>query len=145
MDSLPAEPQWKPKNTGVGSLSLLQRIFLTQESNPGLLHCRRILYQKQADSLPTELSEQTQKENIFNLTGQSQVRFWKLGPNHRTQDILVSSRFIKAHIPWLSLAEQVESDPQLTKGPLVTGGSEKPSSKALSENLTVWQGPRPEC
>ena len=97
------------------------------------------------DSLPTELSEQTQKENIFNLTGQSQVRFWKLGPNYRTQDILVSSRFIKAHIAWLSLAEQVESDPQLTKGPLVTGGSEKPSSEALSENLTVWQGPRPEC
>ena len=34
----------KPKNTGVGSLSLLQRIFQTQESNPGLLHCRQILY-----------------------------------------------------------------------------------------------------
>ena len=44
-DSLPAEPQWKPKNTGVGNLSLLQRICLTQESNWGLLHCRRILYQ----------------------------------------------------------------------------------------------------
>ena len=29
MDSLPAEPQGKPKNTGVGSLSLLQRIFWT--------------------------------------------------------------------------------------------------------------------
>ena len=43
--SLPAEPQGKPKNTGVGSLSLLQGIFLTQESNQGLLHCRQILYQ----------------------------------------------------------------------------------------------------
>ena len=32
------------KNTGVGSHSLLQEIFLTQGSNPGLLHCRRILY-----------------------------------------------------------------------------------------------------
>ena len=32
-DSLPAEPQGKPKNTGVGSLSLLQQIFPTQESN----------------------------------------------------------------------------------------------------------------
>ena len=32
------------KNTGVGSLSLLQGIFLTQESNPGLVHCRQILY-----------------------------------------------------------------------------------------------------
>ena len=33
------------QNTGVGSLSLLQAIFPTQGSNPGLLHCRRILYQ----------------------------------------------------------------------------------------------------
>ena len=41
-DSLPAEAQGKPKNTGVGSLYLL---FLTQESNQSLLHCRRILYQ----------------------------------------------------------------------------------------------------
>ena len=38
------------KNTGVGSLSLLQGIFLTQGSNPGLL-------QLQADSLPPGLPE----------------------------------------------------------------------------------------
>ena len=44
-DSLPAEPQGKLKNTGVGGLSLLQGIFLTQGSNWGLLHCRWILYQ----------------------------------------------------------------------------------------------------
>ena len=44
-DSLPSEPPGKPKNTGVGSLSLLQEIFPTQESNWGLLHCRQILYQ----------------------------------------------------------------------------------------------------
>ena len=33
------------QNTGVGSLSLLQGIFPTQGSNPGLSHCRWILYQ----------------------------------------------------------------------------------------------------
>ena len=33
------------QNTGVGGLSLLQGIFPTQGSNPGLLHCRWILYQ----------------------------------------------------------------------------------------------------
>ena len=44
VDSLPAEPQGKPENTGVGSLSLLQQIFPTQESNQVLLHCRQILY-----------------------------------------------------------------------------------------------------
>ena len=43
-DSLPAEPPGKPKNTGVGSLSLLQGIF--QLGSPAL----------QANSLPTELS-----------------------------------------------------------------------------------------
>ena len=32
------------QNTGVGSLSLLQGIFPTQRSNPGLPHCRWILY-----------------------------------------------------------------------------------------------------
>ena len=33
------------QNTGVDSLFLLQGIFPTQGLNPGLLHCRRILYQ----------------------------------------------------------------------------------------------------
>ena len=42
-DSLPAEPQVKPKNTGVDSLSFSS--FLTQESNQALLHCRQILDQ----------------------------------------------------------------------------------------------------
>ena len=45
VDSLPSEPPEKPKNTGVGILSLLQGIFLSQELTQGLLHCRRILYQ----------------------------------------------------------------------------------------------------
>ena len=44
-DSLPAEPPGKPKNTGVGSLSLLQRIFPTWELNRDLLQGRQILYQ----------------------------------------------------------------------------------------------------
>ena len=33
------------KNTGVGCHSLLHEIFPTQRTNPGLLHCRWILYQ----------------------------------------------------------------------------------------------------
>ena len=43
VDSLPAEAQGKPKNTGVGGLFILQGIFPTQESNLGLLLCRWIL------------------------------------------------------------------------------------------------------
>ena len=43
-DSLPIEPQGKPKKAGVGALSLLQWIYLTQELNWCLLHCRQIVY-----------------------------------------------------------------------------------------------------
>ena len=40
------------QNTGVGSLSLLQGIFPTQGSNPGLPHCRQILYQLSHKGFP---------------------------------------------------------------------------------------------
>ena len=44
-DSLPSEPPGTPRDTGVGSLSLLQGNFRTQVLNWGLLHCKQILYQ----------------------------------------------------------------------------------------------------
>ena len=47
-----SEPPGKPKNTGVGSLSLNQRNFLTQELNWGLLHCKKILYQLRYQESP---------------------------------------------------------------------------------------------
>ena len=40
------------QNTGVGSFSLLQGIFPTQGSNPGLPHCRWILYQLSQQASP---------------------------------------------------------------------------------------------
>ena len=52
VDSFPAEPPGKPKNTGVGSLSLLQWIFPTQELNWSLLRCRRILHQLSYEGSP---------------------------------------------------------------------------------------------
>ena len=54
-DSLPSEPPGKPKNTGVGTLSLLKGIFLTQKSNQGLLHCRWILYHLSYQESPKSL------------------------------------------------------------------------------------------
>ena len=48
-----SEPPGKPKNTEVGSLSLLQGILPNQESNQGLLHYRRILYQQSHQGSPT--------------------------------------------------------------------------------------------
>ena len=56
LPSLPAEPQGKPKNTEVGRLSLLLRIFPIQEVNWGLLHCRWVLYQ---------LSYQGPREKVY--------------------------------------------------------------------------------
>ena len=55
-DSLPAESQGKPKNTGVCSVSLLQWIFLTPGVEPGSPAW-------QVGSLPTELSEKPQIES----------------------------------------------------------------------------------
>ena len=43
------------QNTGVGNLSLLQGIFPTQGSNPGLPHCRQILYQMSHKGSPKSI------------------------------------------------------------------------------------------
>ena len=51
-DFLSAEPQGMPRNTGVGSLSLLQGIFLTQGLNLGLQHCRQTLLPSEPPGFP---------------------------------------------------------------------------------------------
>ena len=48
------------KNTGVGCHALLQGIFPTQESNPGLPHCR-------LDSLPSELPGKPKNTGVGSL------------------------------------------------------------------------------
>ena len=45
------------KDTGVGSLSLFQRIFLTQESSQSLLSCRQILYHLSYWGSPSPLNK----------------------------------------------------------------------------------------
>ena len=82
------------KNTGVGSLSLLQGIFPIQELNWGLLHFRQILYQLNYQGSP--LTEKkvarmfcTSASRVFALekedTAWSQIAFqtvlWKIKPN----------------------------------------------------------------
>ena len=59
MDSLPGEPPGKPKNTGVGSLSLLQGYL----PDPGIELGSPAL---QADSLPAELPGKDWREAAFN-------------------------------------------------------------------------------
>ena len=69
-DSLPSEPPWRPKNTGVGSLSLLQGIFPTPELNWDVLHCRKILYQLSHQGSPRV---STSNNTMISVTG---IKFW---------------------------------------------------------------------
>ena len=60
------------QNTGVGSLSLFQGIFPTQGSNPGLLHCRRILYQLNYQGSPIQYCRLFELEGPYPATHPSQ-------------------------------------------------------------------------
>ena len=66
------------KNTGVGSLSLLQGIFPTQGSNPGLPHCRQILYQLSYEGSPLIIILVTTRIIWIAASGQIWSR-WKYG------------------------------------------------------------------
>ena len=59
------------QNTGVGSLSLLQGIFPTQGLNPGLLHCRWILYQLSHRGSPFYIGVQS-INNVVIISGGQQ-------------------------------------------------------------------------
>ena len=52
------------KNSGIGCHALLQGIFSTQELNPGLPHCRQILYQLNYQGSSTVLHAVTLLENM---------------------------------------------------------------------------------
>ena len=77
VDSLPAEPQGKPKNIEVGNLSLLQLIFQTRELNLGPQHCRQILYQlsyQETQVQPLGQEDPLEKE----LATHSSIVAWKI-------------------------------------------------------------------
>ena len=80
--SLPDEPPGKPKNTGVGSLSLLQ--WTNQESNPGIEPGYPAL---QEDSLPAELRGKPYfvYSNVYLLISNSKLFFLLYFPscNHK--------------------------------------------------------------
>ena len=52
------------QNTELGSLSFLQGIFPTQGSNPGLPHCRQILYQLSHKGSPKILSHSVMSDSL---------------------------------------------------------------------------------
>ena len=62
------------KNTGVGCHFLLQGIFLTQGSNPGLLHGRQTLYSLSHQGSLQDLLELTPKKDVLFITGDWNVK-----------------------------------------------------------------------
>ena len=60
------------KNTGVGCHLLLQVIFLTQGSNPGLLHCRQTVYHLSHWGSPMAESEEELKSLLMKVKVESE-------------------------------------------------------------------------
>ena len=85
------------QNTGVGSLSLLQGIFPTQGSNPGIPHHRQIPYQLSHQGSPWRtvdgvmLQRSVAWSNLhFNKTTPTAVGkiIWEEGPLHMVEQVL---------------------------------------------------------
>ena len=90
MDPMDYMDPWNSpgQNTGMGSLSHFQGIFPTQGSNPGLQHCRQILYQLSHKESPCKLYICQQKFAVVAMVlhalayngSDTSVRFWWLVP-----------------------------------------------------------------
>ena len=63
------------QDTGVGSLSLLQGLFPTQGSNPGLPHCREILYQLSYQGSPEKVKE---AYNLITIKSKKDLKMSKI-------------------------------------------------------------------
>ena len=123
VDSLPAEPQGKPKNAGVGSLSLLQQIFSTRELNRGLLHCKRILCQLSYEGNPIWSVSHVQpfvtpwtavlQAFLFFTVSQSLLKFMSI------ESVMLSNHLILCH-------------------PLLLLPSVFPSSRVFSNDTTLY-------
>ena len=87
-------------STGVGTLSLLQGIFPTQGSNPGLLHRRQILYQMSHTGSPQDL----QLEVLYHLTF-IQNQNW--GPYPKIAHICIHSHLRKWKCPLSIHSDQI--------------------------------------
>ena len=98
-DSLPAEPPGKPRNPGMGSLSLLQGIFPTQCR--GVLHCRQILYQQSHQGSPMLVHSACHK--ILPASGSS---FWSVSAKNAflvSVEIPSSGVLIRCWVLYLSV------------------------------------------
>ena len=75
------------QNTGGGNLSLLQGIFPTQGLNPGLLHCRQILYQLSYKGSPEE--SKVQRDWVVQIHKASSCYNWSQDPECELWSLLI--------------------------------------------------------
>ena len=75
-----SSPKFPGQNTGVSSLSLLQGIFPTQGLNPGLPHCRQILYQLSHKGSPRDADSALGREDLLEkvMATHSSIFAWRI-------------------------------------------------------------------
>ena len=122
-------------NTGVGSLSLLQGIFPTQGSNPGLLHCRQILYQLSHKGNPRIL------ECVAYPFSSESYR-----PRNQTRVFCIAGGFFYIYPAeiWASLVAQLVKNPPVMQETWVRSlGWEDPleKGKATHSSILAWRIP----
>ena len=95
------------KNIGMGSHSLLERIFPTQGLNPGLLHCRGILYHL-SHMIPFQVPPMEWFSPFSSVQSLSHVRLfatpWTAA--HQASLSLPSPGAAQTHVHWVSDAIQ---------------------------------------
>ena len=91
------------QNTGVGRLFLLQRIFPTQGSNPGLPHCRWILYQLSHQGSPHNKKLLNSPSSQKSTGGSNSHPFYAHSPwrgSHLVADIMRAWQSSFHFSPW---------------------------------------------
>ena len=125
------------QNTGVGSLSLLQGIFPTQGLNPGLPHCRQILYQLSQKGSPRIL-----KCVVYPFAkGSSQ-------PRNRTRVSCIAGRFstncaIREALRISLVAQTIKRLPIMRETWVRSLGQEDPLEKEMATHCSIlaWKIP----
>ena len=90
------------QNTGVGSLSLLQGIFPTQGSSPGLPHCRRILYLLSHKGSPSKQPQikclHLSNTTIVATVSNQFIHIYTVGSSNKIIQNLKEEQYLKLHL-----------------------------------------------
>ena len=130
------------QNTGVGSLSLLQGIFPTQGSNPGLPHCRVNLYQLNHKGSPRILEwvayhfsiESSQPRN---RTGVSFIagRFFT---SWATRGASWEQKSVCLLLKWWVCGEVFKSAPDIRGGKSISGAKSWKHTNRQNQCGNIW-------